>query len=63
MERQLTKATVVTGIFTGGTGSIEMNLADTTDIVFGKIPSPSRNSIPLRDLDLHCCEICKMWKV
>lgn len=47
------EAAVVAGIFAGGTGAIKVNLADTTDIVFRKIPPPSGNGIPILDLDFH----------
>lgn len=49
----LTETAVVTWIFAGRTGAVKVNLADTTDVVLGDIPSPSRDSVPVCDGDLH----------
>ena len=52
-KRMLTEAAVVAGILARRTGPVEVDLADTADIVFGEIPSPRRDGVPLLDLDFH----------
>lgn len=49
----LTDAAVVAGISAGRTRPIEVDLANATDVVFGNVPPPGRDGVPLLDLDLH----------
>ena len=49
----LTQGTIVAGIFACWTCAIKMDLADPADIVFGNVPPPGRDGVPLFDLDLH----------
>ena len=51
-----TQAALVSGISACWAGSVEMDLADAADIVFGDIPSPGRHGVPLLDRDLHGCD-------
>jgi hypothetical protein len=51
---QLTQTAVIPGVFAGGTGAVEMNLANTADIVVWYIPPPGSYRVPFGDLDLHC---------
>ena len=51
--RALTQGTVVAGIFASWACAVEMDLADAADIVFGYVPPPGRDGVPLFDLDLH----------
>lgn len=49
----LTQWAVVAGVFACGTCPIKVDLTDATNIVFGNVPSPGRDRVPLFDLDLH----------
>ena len=50
---ELTKGTIIAGVFTCRACPVKVDLADTADIVFGNIPPPGRDSIPLLDRDFH----------
>lgn len=49
----LTKATVVAGILARRTRPVKVHLTDTADVVFGDIPLPCGDGIPLFDGDFH----------
>jgi hypothetical protein len=49
-----TQAAIITWVFARRTCTIEMHLANTTDIVVWDVPSPCRDRVPLADFDLHC---------
>lgn len=51
--RALTQGTIVAWIFACRTCAIKMDLADAADVVFGNVPPPGRDGVPLFDLDLH----------
>lgn len=51
--REHTQAAIIAWVFASRTSAVEMDLADTTDVVVGDIPSPCRHRVPLLDLDLH----------
>jgi hypothetical protein len=48
-----TQTAIVAWVFACWTCAIEMDLADTTNVVVGDIPSPRRHCVPLLDFDLH----------
>lgn len=47
------KGTVISGIFTRRTSSVELDTTDSADVVLGHIPAPRRYRVPLLDRDLH----------
>jgi hypothetical protein len=49
-----TKAAVIPRVFAAGARSVEVDLTNATNVVFGEVPSPGRHGVPLLDLDLHC---------
>ena len=51
--RALTEGAVIAGVFACWTCAVKVYLADTADIVFGDIPPPGRDGVPLLDRDLH----------
>lgn len=55
---RLTQAALVARIFASRACAIKVDLADAADIVFREIPSPSRDGVPLFDLDLHFESLC-----
>ena len=50
---QRTQGTVVTGIFAGRTGPVELHATDAAHLVLRHVPSPCRHGIPLFDRDFH----------
>ena len=52
-EKAHTQTAIITWVFTRRTCAIEMNLADTTNIVIWDIPSPRCHGVPFLDFDLH----------
>jgi len=50
---ELTQTTIISWVFACWTCAVEMDLADTTDIVVGDVPSPCRYRVPSLDFDLH----------
>lgn len=48
-----TKRAIVAGVFAGWACPIKVDLADATNIVFGNVPAPGRDGVPLLDLDFH----------
>ncbi len=49
----LTKTAVVAWVFASRTRPVEVHLADAANIVFGDVPPPRRDRVPLCDSDLH----------
>jgi hypothetical protein len=49
----LTEAAVIAWVFARRTRAIKVDLADAAHIVFGYVPSPGSDGIPLRYLDFH----------
>lgn len=52
-QRWLTESAVIARELASGTSAIELNAANTTDFIFGHVPSPSGDSVPGLDSDLH----------
>lgn len=49
----LTKTAVVAWVFASRACAVKVNLADAADVVFGDIPLPCRDGVPLLDGDFH----------
>lgn len=54
MAGKHTQAAIISRIFAGRTCPIEMDLADSTHVVVGNVPSPGSNGVPLSNFDFHC---------
>jgi hypothetical protein len=52
-RQALTQGAIIARVFACWTCAVEVHLADTADVVFGDIPSPGRDGVPLFDPDLH----------
>lgn len=48
-----TDAAIISGVSACWACAVELDLTDTTDVVFGKIPTPCGHRFPPRNLDLH----------
>src|SRR6478609_8663747 len=50
---ELTDATIIAWIFACWACAVKVNLTDTTNIIVGDVPTPSRNTVPSLYFDLH----------
>lgn len=53
MRILLTQSTIVPGILASRTGAVELDPTDAAHLVFGHVPSPRRDGVPLLDSDFH----------
>lgn len=53
LPSSLTQAAIIARVFASWTRSVEVDLADTTDVVLGYIPSPGCDGVPFLDCDFH----------